>query len=80
MDKEKVLKMLKYTKETIGMPDKGVELSPNAQTIAIDLAVEKINNASVAASDLKYYLDINEENGVVYIPKFVVEKLIKLLN
>ena len=27
--------------------------------------------------DLEYYLDINEENGVVYIPKFVVEKRIK---
>ena len=28
-------------------------------------------------SDLKYYLDTNEENGVVYIPKFVVEKRLK---
>ena len=27
--------------------------------------------------DLKYYLDNNEESGVVYIPKFVVEKRIK---
>lgn len=27
--------------------------------------------------DLKYYLDTNEENGVVYIPKFIVERLIK---
>lgn len=26
--------------------------------------------------DLKYYLDTNEENGVVYIPKFVIEKII----
>ena len=25
---------------------------------------------------LKYYLDINEENGVVYVPKFVIEKII----
>lgn len=25
---------------------------------------------------LQYYLDINEEKGVVYIPKFVIEKLI----
>lgn len=28
---------------------------------------------------LKYYLDVNEENGVVYMPKFIVEKLIKEL-
>lgn len=26
--------------------------------------------------DLKYYLEANEENGVVYIPKFIVEKII----
>ena len=26
--------------------------------------------------DLKYYLDTNEENGVVYIPKFVIEKIV----
>ena len=26
--------------------------------------------------DLKYYLDTNEEKGVVYIPKFVIEKII----
>lgn len=26
--------------------------------------------------DLKYYLDTNEENGVVYIPKFIVEKIV----
>lgn len=25
---------------------------------------------------LQYYLDTNEEKGVVYIPKFVIEKLI----
>lgn len=26
--------------------------------------------------DLKYYLDTNKENGVVYIPQFVIEKII----
>lgn len=26
--------------------------------------------------DLKYYLDTNEENGVVYIPKFVIERIV----
>ena len=25
---------------------------------------------------LKYYLDTNEENGFVYIPKFVIEKIV----
>ena len=26
--------------------------------------------------DLKFYLDTNEEMGVVYIPKFVIEKVL----
>lgn len=26
--------------------------------------------------DLKYYLDTNEENGVVHIPKFIIEKIV----
>ena len=29
--------------------------------------------------ELKYYLNINEEKGVVYIPKFAVENMIKRL-
>lgn len=28
-------------------------------------------------SDLKYYLDTNEENGVVWIPKFTINNLLK---
>lgn len=28
---------------------------------------------------LKYYLNTNEENGVVYVPKFIIEKLIEEL-
>ena len=30
--------------------------------------------------DLKYYLDTNEEKGVIYIPKFVIEKTLKDLS
>lgn len=26
--------------------------------------------------DLKHYLDTNEENGVVYLPKFIVKKMV----
>lgn len=47
-----------------------------ALTIAID-AIQKIEKLRV---DLKYYLDTNEENGVVYIPEFVVQKRIKELS
>ena len=34
------------------------------------------NTIEEIQKDLKYYLDINEENGVVYIPKFVIEKIV----
>ena len=26
--------------------------------------------------NLKYYLDTNEENGIVYIPKLIIEKIV----
>jgi hypothetical protein len=35
-----------------------------------------IYNINHIKKALKYYLDTNEENGVVYIPKFVIEKII----
>jgi hypothetical protein len=31
----------------------------------------------MAKTGLKYYLDTNEENGVVWIPKFTVNNLVK---
>ena len=34
------------------------------------------NTIEEIQKDLKYYLDTNEENGVVYIPKFVIEKIV----
>lgn len=37
------------------------------------MAVKKIK------TDLKYYLDNNEENGVVYIPKFIIDNMLKEL-
>ena len=33
---------------------------------------------STIKETLQYYLDINEEKGVVYIPKFVIEKLVDI--
>ena len=47
---------------------------------AVDGASEKymnsVNELYEIKKDLKYYLDTNEENGVVYIPKFIIEKII----
>ena len=34
------------------------------------------NKKEEIKKDLKWYLDTNEENGVVYIPKFVIEKIV----
>lgn len=41
-----------------------------AECIALRYQVKTIKE------DMKYYLENNEENGVVFIPKFVVEKII----
>lgn len=47
---------------------------------AVDGASERymnaVNELYEIKKDLKYYLDTNEENGVVYIPKFIIEKII----
>ena len=55
----------------------------NAPKIIADLIdsltaklVESQRREKAAVEDLKYYLENNEDNGVVYIPKFAVEKII----
>ena len=40
----------------------------------IDTIQQLINEHFELLSSLKYYLDTNEENGYVYIPKFIIEK------
>lgn len=50
----------------------------------VGAAYQKAKQMGIAAlkkqdkikKDLQYYLDTNEEKGVVYIPKFVIEKMI----
>lgn len=39
--------------------------------------IEISEKLETAIDDLKYYLENNEENGVVYVPKFAIEKIIK---
>ena len=53
---------------------------PDPKDYAIEEAINTLEKIPQVISDLKYYLDTNEENGVVYIPKFVVEKILTLLN
>ena len=53
-----------------------LELSPEEFKESVDFVLELNAKAHKVIKDLKYYLDTNEENGVVYIPKFVIEKMI----
>lgn len=53
---------------------------PDPEDYAIEEAINTLEKIPQVISDLTYYLDTNEENGVVYIPKFVVEKILALLN
>lgn len=52
------------------------ELSPEEFKESVDFVLELNAKVHKVIKDLKYYLDTNEENGVVYIPKFVIEKMV----
>lgn len=41
------------------------------------IAEEKRAEIEKIKTKLKYYLETNEENGVVYIPKFIIDNLVK---
>ena len=45
-------------------------------TLAADKVLLNIELEQVK-QNLKYYLEVNEENGVVYIPKFHIEKMVR---
>ena len=51
-------------------------LTPEEFKESVDFVLELNAKVHTVIKDLKYYLDTNEENGVVYIPKFVIEKMI----
>lgn len=46
-------------------------------SLSWDLIQRQMEKIEKLKADLKYYLDNNEENGVVYISKFIVEKRLK---
>lgn len=52
------------------------ELTPEEFRESVDFTLELNKKLHKVIKDLKYYLDTNEENGVVYIPKFVIEKIV----
>ncbi len=58
-----------------------LKLRTNEDLLTPEEAIETINRLRKAyrktREDMKYYLENNEENGVVYMPKFIIEKMIK---
>ena len=52
------------------------DLTPEEFKESVDFTLELNKKIKKVVTDLKYYLDTNEENGVVYIPKFVIEKMV----
>lgn len=49
--------------------------TPDELKTAVYLYLELSQKMRRIVKDMKYYLDANEEDGVVYIPKFVVEEI-----
>ena len=52
------------------------DLTPKEFQESVDFVFELNAKVHKVIKDLKYYLDTNEKNGVVYVPKFVIEKMI----
>lgn len=69
MDKMRVIQLLEYI-QTFD------EHKSGATKIAIDEAIKTIGENMKIKEDLKYYLDNNEFKGIVYIPKFIIEKMV----
>ena len=68
MDEARIIRLLEYTK-TFGFEG-------GANGIAIDEAIKIINKHEIIKEELTHYLNNNEENGVVCIPRFVIKKMI----
>ena len=68
MDEARIIRLLEYTK-TFGFEG-------GANGIAIDEAIKIINKYEIIKEELTYYLNNNEENGVVHIPRSVIKKMI----
>lgn len=68
MDDTRVIQLLRYAK-TFGFEG-------GAIGIALDEAIKTIDKYEIIKEDLIYYLNNNEEKGVVHIPRFIIEKMI----
>lgn len=49
--------------------------TPDELKTAISLYIELSEKMRRIVKDMRYYLDENDEDGIVYIPKFVIEEI-----
>lgn len=60
-----------HTDCMMGVPSK------NISRVAFDLIQRQQKYIDKSVKDLKWWLDTNTEKGVVYIPEFVIENIVK---
>ena len=49
--------------------------TPDELKTSVYLYLEMSQKMKKIIKDMRWYLDTNEEDGIVYIPKFVIEKI-----
>lgn len=66
MEIKEAIKRLRKLKDPVSFTD----------CVALEMAIEALETQEKIKENLEYYLDVNEEKGVVYIPKFVIEDIV----
>lgn len=66
--------LINFDKQVIAKADGAYQTKKGKD--ACSIGADAIKKQMLLEKDLKYYLDNNEEDGVVYIPKFIIEKLL----
>ena len=69
VNKSDIYKLFDESNGVIRLHIADVDMLPNAD-------VEEVKKIKIIRDDLKWWLETNNEKGVVHIPKFVVENMI----
>lgn len=76
MEKGKVIENLKYAERYMGMPEQGCKWAPNAQTVAIEEAINSVEKLSryedigLEPGEVQYLKDKSEPRMVVWTPAY----------
>ena len=73
------LDLINRQKAEIKQKDTEIDILIRKKEVLRDEISELRAEVEKIKSDLKYYLDTNEENGVVWFPSFVISNLVKEL-